>query len=705
MAQRAHKLSAFDSTVDVWRDAATRERDAFLAAWPIERLPEMTLEEYVIGTGKETFSWWLERGTQQCGSIGGIWSTQFGVYFKPSTGQYLLMPRSKLDPETAFGQIRALIVRAAKAGRERDFDDLVALEPEAKGLVSPVVLRKVAVLYQPQDAPFILPVCTFEPPMKTIYGQELPNWVEGQRRFFSYKPDADYWQRAYEATQPLRDINLAAADAAKTEKIIQKRKEEADITTEISLGNIDSGQYAEVLDLLRRRKNVILQGAPGTGKTYAVPEIVTRLCGVAPKSGSRADVMKAWKQLLDEKRVAVVTFHPSLDYEDFVEGWRPVSNETEANGEHAEASVELVDGIFKKICAVASVSAGPDDRLKAGADVWKVSLAGTGDNAVRRDCLQKGRIRIGWDQYGEDPTEAIASKAEGWLVLRAFYERMRVGDIIVSCWSNTSTDAVGIVTGEPEWLPEDGLGFRISRRVEWLWKGKPADITGYTDGVTMTLGTVYSLKIRFDVPAVQAFLTERGALRTKRSKEPCVLVIDEINRGNISKIFGELITLIEPDKRAGGASETAVTLAYSGKSFTIPENLYILGTMNTADRSLGAIDYALRRRFGFHRLRPQVLEDERFDKDLFLAVSALFVKNPEAAPEERVEPNTDTMTDAFEPEDVWPGHSYFLMEDDDARSFRWHREIRPLLLEYVRDGVLKKSALERIDSIESEFAL
>ena len=715
MARHTRKLSAFYSSFDDWREASVRERDAFLEVWPIERLPDMTVDEYVIGTGKETFSWWLERGTQSYGSISGTWSTQFGVFFQPGTGELRLLPHSKLDPQTAFERIRALIVRAAQAARARNFDGLAALEPATKGLVWPTVLRKVGLLYQPVDAPFILPVCTFDPAMRTIWGPDVRNWADGQRRFFEYEPDGDYWLRAYEVTQPVRDETIAAHEAALAEQAAQRRNVESNIETGMEAEAApadaaieepaDDGRYAEVLDLLRRRRNVILQGAPGTGKTYAVPEIVTRLCGVAPKSGSRADVMKAWKQLLDEKRAAVVTFHPSLDYEDFVEGWRPVSNETEANGEHAEPSVELVDGIFKKICAVASVSAGPDDRLKAGADVWKVSLAGTGDNAVRRDCLQKGRIRIGWDQYGEDPTEAIASKAEGWLVLRAFYERMRVGDIIVSCWSNTSTDAVGIVTGEPEWLPEDGLGFRISRRVEWLWKGEPADITGFTDGVTMTLGTVYSLKIRFDVPVVQAFLTARGAMRTKSSKEPCVLVIDEINRGNISKIFGELITLIEPDKRAGGASETAVTLAYSGKVFTIPENLFILGTMNTADRSLGAIDYALRRRFGFHRLRPQVLDDERFDKELFLKVSALFVKNPEAAPNERIIPNTDTMTDAFEPEDVWPGHSYFLMEDDDARSFRWHHEIRPLLMEYVRDGVLKKSTLERIDSIESELEL
>ena len=702
MSRRTNKLSAFDSTVEVWRDAANRARTAFLEAWPIERLPEMTLDDYAMGFGRESFCWWLEIGTHDVGSI-STFATQYGVYWALKVKQYMSMRGvPEPNPEKAFEAIRDLIVRAAHAAREKDLETLAALEAEAKNKVSPVILRKVAVLYQPEDGLYLLPVCAFHTVLKTLYGSGLRSWKEAQERFFEYKPEADYWQRAYEVTQPLRDADLAAMKPQEEEST-EEDGGTADPTDAAVEEPADDGRYAEVLDLLRRRKNVILQGAPGTGKTYAVPEIVTRLCGVAPKSGDRADVMKAWMRLLDERRVDVVTFHPSLDYEDFVEGWRPVSNKDDGDGEKPEASVELVDGIFKEICATASALSGPADRLRDGANVWKVTLGRAGANPVRKDCFKNGRIRIGWDEYGEDPAEAIEKTLPGSRSLEFFQNGMRPGDVVVSCWSETETDAVGIVTGGPEWLPDDGLGCRRSRRVDWLWAGRPEVITHLNDDIKLKGDTVYLLD-RVPLRDLRAFLAKHGVGGSSAGRA-CVLVIDEINRGNISTIFGELITLIEPDKRAGGASQTTVKLAYSKKAFTIPENLYILGTMNTADRSLGAIDYALRRRFGFHRLRPQVLDDERFDKDLFLAVSALFVKNPEAAPEERVEPNTDTMTDAFEPEDVWPGHSYFLMEDDDARSFRWHHEIRPLLMEYVRDGVLKKSALERIDSIESEFAL
>ena len=161
--------------------------------------------------------------------------------------------------------------------------------------------------------------------------------------------------------------------------------------------------------------------------------------------------------------------------------------------------------------------------------------------------------------------------------------------------------------------------------------------------------------------------------------------------------------MLEPDKRKrkGVDEGESCRLAYSNdEEFSVPPNLYIIGTMNTADRSIGMLDYALRRRFVFHTLTPKVLE-ANFARDAFLKVSRLFVKDPEAASPKA---EHDTLSEEFDPLDVWPGHSYFITKEMPIQQ-RWRYEIRPLLMEYVRDGVLKPKALEKIRDMDKEFAL
>ncbi len=170
---------------------------------------------------------------------------------------------------------------------------------------------------------------------------------------------------------------------------------------------------------------------------------------------------------------------------------------------------------------------------------------------------------------------------------------------------------------------------------------------------------------------------------------------------------GELITLLEPDKRKGHTDSESVLLPYSKKMFLIPDNVYIIATMNTADRSLGVLDYAIRRRFAFLRERPFSLDIEGFDHELFKKVSELFISNfdeyeeSEWDTELRLTP-ADTLTSDYKPEDVWIGHSYFLMNDEDGNDCKQGRllyEIIPLLEEYVRDGVLTGEAQSTIDDL------
>lgn len=457
----------------------------------------------------------------------------------------------------------------------------------------------------------------------------------------------------------------------------------------------------------KRRKNIILYGAPGTGKTYDIPEFAVRLCVPAfdANNASREELVERYNQLKQENRIAFTTFHQSMDYEDWIEGLRPVINENN------QVTYEIENGIFKKLCEEAERPIVKDKNagIAKDATVWKVSLAGTGDNPVRTDCMKNNYIRIGWDDYGaiiSEETDWSIYNGEGKQILDAFINKMKVGDIVMSCYTSQTIDAIGVVTSDYEFV--DSLtNYKRVRKVNWLLKGINENIVDLNDGKTMTLSTVYRLN-SITLDNVRSILEKYKTTTTMaENKIPYVMVIDELNRGNVSKIFGELITLLEPDKRKGRINAESVILPYSKKTFQIPDNVYVIATMNTADRSLGVLDYAIRRRFAFIAEKPYDLDEEGFDSDLFKQVSELFIRNYTEYEDSGFNQElkllpAETLSDEYKPEDVWIGHSYFLMMDEngeDITSDRLLFEIIPLLEEYVRDGVLTAEAQETIDDL------
>lgn len=456
-------------------------------------------------------------------------------------------------------------------------------------------------------------------------------------------------------------------------------------------------------ELWKKRKNIILQGAPGTGKTYRIPELVVRLCEPEfdANNATHKELMSVYDRLKEEKRVMFTTFHQSMDYEDWLEGLRPVL-------ENDQVRYKIEPGIFKRLCTEAErpLSAKKDVNISDEAIVWKVSLSGTGDNPVRRDCMKNGYIRIGWDGYGEnitDETDWSIHNGEGKTILNAFINTMKVGDIVMSCYSSRTIDAIGIVTGEYEWH-DNFEHYKRVRRVKWLVKGINEDIVKLNDDKTMTLGTVYRLNA-ITLDKVKSLLDKHEASKTLiDNNKPYVIVIDEFNRGNVSKIFGELITLLEPDKRKGMRDAESVLLPYSKKEFYIPSNVFLVATMNTADRSLDTIDYAIRRRFAFITVKPQEIDDDNFNSELFREVSSLFISNYDEYAESGFDDTikllpAETLSEEYRPEDVWIGHSYFIMDGEYALQDRLLFEIIPLLEEYIRDGVLTSEAQQTIDKL------
>ena len=474
-----------------------------------------------------------------------------------------------------------------------------------------------------------------------------------------------------------------------------------------ALNGAEHTRYDDIVGIWRRRKNIVLHGAPGTGKTYDIPELAVRLCDPSfmSKGRSREEIVKRYNQLKDDERLTFTTFHQSLDYEDWIEGLRPVVNEA------SQVTYEIENGVFKRLCEAAERSKleGNQYGISSKSDVWKVSLKRTGDNDVRKDCMENDYIRIGWDEYGtdiSDETDGSSRNEKGKLILDAYINKMKVGDIVMSCYSSKEIDAIGVITDDYRY-DESLPAYKRIRPVRWLIKGKRENIVERNGGKEMVESTVYHLN-SISLEDVEAILEKYGVfIEQKEDDKPYVMVIDELNRGNVSKVFGELITLLEADKRKGSKNEESVKLPYSKKSFHVPDNVYLIATMNTADRSLGSLDYAIRRRFAFIAERPIGLVDDRFNAELFEKVSRLFVKNFDAYKASgwdatmRLLP-ADTLCDEYKPEDVWIGHSYFLMRDEEGVDNSRERilyELIPLLEEYVRDGVLTADAQAVIDEL------
>ncbi|WP_205631833.1 AAA family ATPase [Cereibacter johrii] len=383
--------------------------------------------------------------------------------------------------------------------------------------------------------------------------------------------------------------------------------------------------------------NLILYGPPGTGKTYQTAWEAVRLClgevVAANLSGeeNRDRLMAEYHSLMKEERIEFVTFHQSMSYEEFVEGLQPSTGEDAREGpEELGAAVGFrlkpTDGVFKKISERArldSSQAGAVSRLDRTARVFKVAL---GRRQVEEDRirfgLENGLIHVGWggdidwsderfddfDQiYNEwrSRKDADATGHDGNIVVTySFRSDMQIGDYVVVSDGRDRIQAFGRITGD--YYFDGRAEFHPHRRiVDWIWRDDAGTDRSRFYPNAFRRHSVYKLnQSLIDWDALEEIVSGKRAAVADTTARDYVLIIDEINRANISKVFGELITLLEPDKRLGRRDGIQLTLPYSKKRFGVPQNLHIIGTMNTADRSIALLDTALRRRFTFKELMP-----------------------------------------------------------------------------------------------------
>jgi len=357
-------------------------------------------------------------------------------------------------------------------------------------------------------------------------------------------------------------------------------------------------------------KNVIFYGPPGTGKTYTTAKRAVEICKTESEKEltDYSEIMKKYNELKESNRIEFITFHQSYGYEEFIEGIKPkVLNEDDKseNENSQEIEYEIVDGIFKKFCeaatkAIIKTNNNKDDILSE-AIVWKVTVR----DEVKEDCFANNHVRINFEL--------------GTAGALKFDNEIKKGDIIITTdGSRTKINGIAIVTDDKAYTLDEEKSDTTTRNVSWLVKGIDEDIYEINDKKILprkTVTKVPNMKVEDIIKLAKEKNSEvLSEIDIEKNTKPYVFIIDEINRGNISKIFGELITLIEPTKRSGKKECISTKLPYSNKKFTVPDNVYIIGTMNTADRSIALMDTALRRRFKFEEMLP----DYDLLKDIFV---------------------------------------------------------------------------------------
>lgn len=378
--------------------------------------------------------------------------------------------------------------------------------------------------------------------------------------------------------------------------------------------------------------NIILYGPPGTGKTYATAQKAVELCnGSAPPN--RQELMPEYAKLVSDGRIEFITFHQSYSYEEFVEGLRPVQGENGSAG----FSLKPEPGIFRRISKRAEMTghASPASIRVEDRQIFKMSIGEAAnpddaylfEEALTENCLLLGFSDIDWTdaRYSDQLAIIDAYATNGHLVegkpptalsgnVQAIYffrNRLRRGDIVIVSKGNSLFRAIGIVEGDYVYAPRENGRYSHRRKVKWLWSDPDGAPVSEIYSRNFMMKSIYILTdSEVNMSTLERYMAS-GDTPVGGSPLPFVLIIDEINRANISKVFGELITLLEPDKRIGAPSEVRLQLPYSREQFGVPANLHIIGTMNTADRSIALLDTALRRRFEFQELMPdpKQLED------------------------------------------------------------------------------------------------
>ena len=416
-----------------------------------------------------------------------------------------------------------------------------------------------------------------------------------------------------------------------------------------------SMQNINLIDILTKKKQLILQCPPGTGKTFTAKDMAELL--IYNEISSDKKVQK--KRLEETDQFKLIQFHPAYSYEDFVRGITAKSTDNK---------IEYITE--NKVLAKFA---------KLAAENWKLSSSDTVKFVAIENWVQSTI-----DDFKEYLLNYLDENDEKLMITPKVYIS-RITDNSI----RYNSDAWEVDGGVPvsDLLKMYLAGITQRREVKEL-----ATLTK----TAKSLATYWFKILELFKKYIDDNKLKYDEVVSLSEEKKYILIIDEINRANLPAVLGELIYALE---YRGEKVESMYDID-EDNSLVIPPNLLIIGTMNTSDRSVGHIDYAIRRRFAFVDILPKILDDENFEADYFKKVSELFIANFDEYVEnqEIILVKSQYLSEEFRPEDVWLGHSYFITKDIDFVT-RLKYEIKPILKEYIKDGILKQSAETFINNL------
>ncbi|EAI4428006.1 McrB family protein [Campylobacter jejuni] len=687
----------------------------FQKVWTLEKVKNMTLEEYTNikkdNPNRDDFTFWIESKLDNLGSIWGGSAFKFGIYRRNDESQkesssgrlysqnYAWIAKYGNNENEAFNNIKEKIIQIIQASQDNnlktiekiDFGDAIKwkiafhyqdvknikivniFSKNVLDLISLNEFKEKLKIYQihkklleNKNLSLVKMIENIAIPLWNKYGMDSQNYIDKMKNLFSEylnkkKLDKNtinkYIQVIENISKEFLKENLYSCDLFSFDQNINKLNKNEEFKLKNSNGH---NMYSSALNYYRAflidyyeqdifitervqseesnmkiiPLNQILYGSPGTGKTYHTIDKALEILG--ENLESRDEKKAKFDEYVKNGQIVFTTFHQSYGYEEFVEGIKP-HIDSEENSK--EIKYEIKDGIFKELCEKALENRDSIKNFNFYIDKLKEKVKIDDNNP---------------EKYFELPNTKYSIQYRNGKTFRIKFDDMS---------KNHKDYPVSI------------------DNIEKLYK-------------TSNIDEIYNSAY---VRAILNYLKLQGLEDYKEKDEkvnlPYIIIIDEINRGNVSKIFGELITLIEASKRIGEKEELKVTLPYSGEKFGVPKNVYIIGTMNTADRSITSLDTALRRRFEFIEMMPDVSK-------LSMDCEGINLQELLKAINTRIEYLLDR--------EKTIGHAFFIsVENLESLKKVFKNRIIPLLQEYfyndyaLIDAVLNKNGMLEI-SVENK---